>query len=142
MTPSAPRERIQFAPDEPVTVTLLHTHGRIVSGSHGEQVMWDLEADKAMVVGFDVAQKMNMLEPQPGESICLCKRCDRGSRQQEQWDVWLSPATIETRATRRNVSEGECDLMGQLAASLTAVNERRYGRRKLRDYHDELCRDA
>jgi hypothetical protein len=116
-----PREKVTFVPNEPVTVTLRYPAGKIVPGRFGEQVMWGLSDGRVMFLDLDVAQKVNLLEPQAGESINICKRWNGQKGQPVRWDVWLSPATEKMRAVREVTP-----LEGQLRQSVTETCERRY----------------
>src|ERR1051325_5112481 len=132
------REKVTFKPNEPQTVTIRYPEGKIVSGRFGEQVMYSLEGNQVMFLDLGVAQKINLLEPQPGESLCICKRWNGEKSQPVRWDVWLSPETEKMRAARQNAvpassaepgSESPTqskELVEQLRASVTHVNERRY----------------
>src|ERR1051325_9636638 len=131
------REKVTFKPNEPQTVTIRYPEGKIVSGRFGEQVMYSLEGNQVMFLDLGVAQKINLLEPQPGESICICKRWNGEKSQPVRWDVWLSPETEKMRAARQNaVIDGGAapeskpalgsELVDQLRASVTHVNQRRY----------------
>lgn len=125
-TPARPlREKVAFEPNVVETVTLAYPVGKIVSGRFGEQVMWGLQDDRVMFLDLDVAQKINLLEPQQGESICICKRWNGQKTQPVRWDVWLSPATEQMRAAKEQRANG--DLAPQLSASITEANERRHG---------------
>jgi len=89
------REKITFEPNLPVTVTLAYPQGKIVSGRFGEQVMLGTADGRVMFLDLAVAQKVNLLEPQAGESITICKRTSK------DWAVWLTPDTERMRAAKR-----------------------------------------
>lgn len=110
-----PLEKIKFEYNEPVAVTLRHPAGKIVSGRFGEQVYFSLADNRCMYLELDTAQKINMLEPQAGETVVICKRSSK------IWDVWLSPDTEKMRAVKDAGS-----IEATLRASVTAVNENRY----------------
>jgi hypothetical protein len=67
------REKVTFVPNEPVTVTLRYAQGKIVESRFGDQVMWSLADARVMFLDLGVSQKINLLEPQAGESISICK---------------------------------------------------------------------
>jgi hypothetical protein len=96
------REKIKFEPNVPETVTLQYKEGKTVDGRFGQQVMFSLENNLVMYLDLAVAQKINMLEPAPGESFCICKRWNGDRKQQVRWDVWLSPATEKLRAAKEH----------------------------------------
>lgn len=95
------RETVEFPANEPVELSLAFPEGKIVAGRFGDRVMYSLEVPygKAMFLDMAVAQKINLLEVQPGELFFLCKRPANGSRS-TRWDVWLSPVTEQARAAR------------------------------------------
>ncbi len=109
------REKVKFDFNTPVTVTLQYPAGKIVSGRFGEQVMWGLADGRVMFLDLAVAQKINALEPQQGESLSICKRNSK------VWDVWLTPETEKMRSARDAGSMEQ-----QLRQSVTDINERRY----------------
>ena len=128
----SPREKVKFEINIPQTITLAYSEGKIVSGAFGDQVMYSLADHKVCFLDMGVAQKINMLEPNAGESITLCKRNSK------TWDVWLSPATEKLRAAREG-GDGRTfdpdperpqpeqqDLVPILEASIRAASERRY----------------
>lgn len=121
MSPS----KISFEPNVPVTVTLRYPAGKIVSGRFGDQVMWGTEQG-TMFLDLDVAQKINDLQPQQGESVCIAKRWNGKKDSRAVWDVWLSPETEKMRAAREAPAP---DMQRQLESSVSAVNERRYAPR-------------
>ena len=108
-------DKIRFEINTPVAITLKHASGKIVSGHFGEQVYYSLEGGRCCYLDLDVAQKVNMLEPQAGETIMICKRNSK------IWDVWLSPETEKFRA----MSE-PAGMEQELRASVAHVNEKRY----------------
>ncbi len=110
------REKVAFELNIPVQVTLQYPQGKIVSGRFGEQVMFGLEGNQIMFLDLAVAQKINTLEVQAGESVCICKRTSK------IWDVWLSPETEKMRSARDNRGE----IVNDLRRSVAQINERRY----------------
>jgi len=108
-------DKVKFEQNIPQSVTLRHPAGKIVTGRFGDQVYYSLEGGQCMYLDLDVAQKINMLEPQPGENVVICKRNSK------IWDVWLSPETEKMRAAKERPS-----LEADLRASLADVNQKRY----------------
>jgi hypothetical protein len=92
------RERITFVPNLPQVVTLKYPVGKIVSGRFSDQVMWGLEGDKVMFLSLHVAQQINSLKPETGDTIGICKVVQEG--QTIAWDVWITPETEIARAHR------------------------------------------
>src|SRR5437763_1042040 len=108
-------EKIKFQANVPESVTLRHGNGKIVDGRFGEQVYYSLADGRCMYLDLGVAQKLNVLEVQAGESVSICKRGGG------VWDVWLSPETEKMRAARDVGSVEE-----RLRASVTGACETRY----------------
>lgn len=108
-------DKVKFEINEPVQITLRHPAGKIVPGRFGDQVYYSLVAGQCMYLSLDVAQKLNLLEPQAGETVVICKRNPK------IWDVWLSPETEKMRAAKSVDS-----IEATLRASITEVNENRY----------------
>lgn len=96
------REKVTFEPNTPVTVTLKYSEGKIVAG---RLVMYSLEGNQVMFVDMSVAQKIDLLEVNSGESVTICKRWNGQRGSAVRWDVWLSPATEKTHAALRSWSE-------------------------------------
>jgi hypothetical protein len=117
----ATREKVTFPPNEPVTVTLQYPAGKIISGNFGEQVMWGLADGRVMFLDLAVAQKINHLDPQQGESFVIARRWNGQKGSKVVWDVWLSPETEKTRAAREVPG-----IERELRQSIAAANQRRY----------------
>jgi hypothetical protein len=94
------RDTITFEPNTPVTVTLQYAEGKIMDGRFGQRVMWGLDGDQVMFLDLNVAQQINMLEPQAGESITICKMSNGQKGQKARWDVGLSLQTEKFRAAK------------------------------------------
>jgi hypothetical protein len=94
------RDTITFEPNTPVTVTLQYAEGKIMDGRFGQRVMWGLDGDQVMFLDLNVAQQINMLEPQAGESITICKMWNGQKGQKARWDVGLSIETEKFRAAK------------------------------------------
>lgn len=117
--PTYQREKVAFEFNVPQMITLKYAQGKIVSGRFGDQVMYTTADNRVMFLDLAVAQQINLLEANAGETIGICKR---KQGQQTRWDVWLSPETEKMRAARANP-----ELAEQLRKSITAANEARYG---------------
>src|SRR5665647_555151 len=112
------RDKITFEPNTPQTVTLQYAEGKIVDGRFGQQVMWGLDGDQIMFLDLNVAQQINMLEPQAGESITICKLWNGQKGQKARWDVALSLETEKFRAAKEARSAGT----GAVARAIPASN--------------------
>jgi hypothetical protein len=132
------RDTITFQPNTPVTVTLQYAEGKLCDGRFGQRVMWGLDGDQVMFLDLTVAQQINMLEPQAGESITICKHSNGQKGQKARWDVGLSLETEKFRAAKeaRRVVSGAADrpilasqppsqLELQVDAQLRQIQERR-----------------
>jgi hypothetical protein len=113
-------DKVKFQPNIPEQVTLRHSSGKIVDGRFGEQVYYSLADGRCMYLDLGVAQKLNVLEVQAGESLNICKRGGG------IWDVWLSPETEKMRAARDVGSVEE-----RLRASVGQACETRYATLKV-----------
>jgi len=113
-------EKVKFQTNAPEQVTLRHAAGKIVDGRFGQQVYYSLADGRCMYLDLGVAQKLNVLEVQAGESINICKRGGG------IWDVWLSPDTERMRAARDAGSIEE-----RLRASMNQACETRYNTLKV-----------
>lgn len=123
------REKITFDPNVPVTVTLQYPVGKIVSGRFGDQVMWGLQDDRVMFLDLAVAEKINNLNPQQGESFTITKLWNGQKSQPVRWDVNPSPATERMRAARfgRQIpaDADESEVGRQVRATLENISEGR-----------------
>lgn len=121
------RDKIKFESNVPVTVTLSYAVGKQVDGQFGPQIMYSLEGNQVMFVDMAVSQKINMLEPDAGESLVICKRPKNGSTP-ARWDVWLSPATEQLRAAKGApavpAEDPPSELERELAASVEQIRQR------------------
>jgi len=137
------RDKIIFEPNTPQTVTLQYAEGKICDSRFGQSVMWGLDGDQVMFLDLNVAQQINMLEPQAGESITICKLWNGQKGQKARWDVGLSLETEKFRAAkeaRRVVPAAEArpvpasrppsQLEMQADAQLRQIQERRAAERK------------
>jgi hypothetical protein len=115
------REKVTFEQNVPVTVTLQYPQGRIVSGNFGEQVMFSLMGNQIMFLDLAVAQKINMLEVQAGESITIIKRNSK------MYDVNLTPGTETMRKIRSThyEEEPESPVMTQMRGTMANIQEGR-----------------
>lgn len=107
--------KVRFETNTPEQVTLRNAAGRIVDGRFGQQVMYNLVDGRLMYLDLGVAQKLNLLEVQAGETVNICKRGGG------IWDVWLSPETETMRSAR---SAGSIEQ--RLRASIGEACETRY----------------
>jgi hypothetical protein len=116
------REIVKFDANVPQTVTLRYPTGKIVNGADGDRVMFSLAGEKVMFLDLGVAQKINELQPQAGETIGICRYVKGRTT---DWNVWLTPATEVRRVQRMAAEQSESDLEAQLVGTLQNIQEGR-----------------
>jgi hypothetical protein len=111
-------DRISFAPNIPLTLSLMYSEGRNLENGG---VMYTLSDQRVMFLEKPVAESLDKLAIQPGESFGICKRWNglRGRASDLRWDIWLTPDTEKARAKAEAP-----ELERQLKASLDAIRDR------------------
>jgi hypothetical protein len=104
---------VQFLSNVPVEVQLKWTDGKIVPGMYGERVMFTLTDGRKMFLDGDVASKIHLLDPVPGESIVICKQRPNGRGASTIWKVWREELQHQPRT-----AAGETALERDLRNSL------------------------
>jgi hypothetical protein len=88
--------RFRFVPNIPQIVSLASPEGEY--DSDAEQVSYHLEDGRTLVLTHHEAESLNLLDLKPGETFGLCKRWDGELASRAHIDIWLTPATEQTRA--------------------------------------------
>ena len=81
-------EKITFTPNVPQQVALRFPDGKLTEGRFGDQMFYTTSTGKAMYLGLDVAQKLNLLGVQKNEPFWICKRWSGTKGDPMQWDLW------------------------------------------------------
>jgi hypothetical protein len=113
MTEHQNQPAVQFLSNVPVEVALKWTDGKIVQGMYGERVMFTLTDGRKMFVDGDVAARVHMLEPVPGEPIIICKQRPHGRGASTIWKVYREGDNAQPR-TAAGESALERDLRNSL----------------------------
>lgn len=89
-------ETIHFAPNVPVTLSLLNPEGEF---DFDTQLGRYQTADgRTFSIPRSAVVKLNTLDIQPGEEIGICERVSGKKGELPVWDVWLTPKTEQARA--------------------------------------------
>jgi hypothetical protein len=108
-------EKITFTPNVPQQVALRFPDGKLTEGRFGDQMFYTTSTGKAMYLGLDVAQKLNLLGLQKNEPFWICKRWSGTKGDPVQWDLWrLRPGEqIPVTATGIDPTAIEADMARQ-----------------------------
>ena len=109
---------LHFEVNKPETIALKFPEGKtIIDGWNHEKVMFTLEDNRVMFVKPDVAQRIRLLDVNPGQTFSICKG-KKGRR--DQFDLWLSTETEKAKAL-----DEAPDIERQLRESLVLAQARR-----------------
>jgi hypothetical protein len=108
-------EKVTFTPNVPQQVALRFPDGKLTEGRFGDQMFYTTSTGKAMYLGLDVAQKLNLLGVQKNEPFWICKRWSGTKGDPVQWDLRrLQPGEqIPATATGIDPTAIEADIARQ-----------------------------
>ena len=108
-------EKVTFTPNVPQQIALRFPDGKLTEGRFGDQMFYPTSTGKAMYLGLDVAQKLNLLGLQKNEPFWICKRWSGTKGDPVQWDLRrLQPGEqIPATATGIDPTALEADIARQ-----------------------------
>jgi hypothetical protein len=91
-------ETIHFAPNVPVTLSILNPEGEY--DFEAQLGRYQTADGRSFSIPRSAVVKLNTLGIQPGEEIGICERVSGKRGELPIWDVWLTPKTEQLRAER------------------------------------------
>jgi hypothetical protein len=103
---SVPNKPIRLLPNEPQTVKLVDPRGDSENYDFGLQLgRYQTTDGRTLVLPRPAVERLNELDPEPGEAITICRYAKERGRKYGEWTVALSPSSEKARAIREQEAQ-------------------------------------
>lgn len=111
-------EMVRLKPNVPQQLALAETDPQLDERDWGDFYIYHLTDGRFLSVNSEVAASINILDLDPGEPFCICKRWSGKRREKSYWDVWRAGEPERSRA------KGESELESKLRQSIDLAKQR------------------